>query len=117
MRTLQNGTGAFQKVGECLYRYSNGVYYGRIRVDGKEIKRSLRTTDKALAKRRLGEFRDEQRQTDRSQGKITLGDLCTLYLQTVQHQKPKTVERKSAIIARVRNDWPTGELTQVSKIK
>ena len=53
MKTLQNGAGAFQKAGECLYRYSNGVYYGRIRVDGKEIKRSLRTTDKALAKRRI----------------------------------------------------------------
>ena len=35
MRTLQSKIGAFQKVGECLYRYSsNGVYYARIRVDG-----------------------------------------------------------------------------------
>jgi integrase len=135
MRIVQSNGGAFQKVGECLYRYSNGVYYGRIRVEGKEIKRSLRTTDKALAKRRLAEFRDEQRQTDRSQGKITLAELCKRYLATVQHQKPKTVERKAAIIARIapsavprsdgkgddadarRSDWPTGELTQVGKIK
>jgi integrase len=135
MRTLQNSTSAFQKVGECLYRYSNGVYYGRIRVDGKEIKRSLRTADKALAKRRLSDFRDEQRQTDRSQGKMTLAELCKRYLLTVRHQKPKTVERKTAIIERIapsavprnnkessdaplqRGDWPTGELTQVGKIK
>ena len=121
-------------MGECLYRYSNGVYYGRIRVEGKEIRRSLRTTDKILAKRRLAEFRDEQRQTDRSQGRITLAELCKRYLETVQHQKPKTIERKTAIIARIapaavprngsngdafkrRSDWPTGELTQVGKIK
>ena len=91
MRTLQSSPDAFQKVGECLYRYSNGVYYGRIRVDGKEIKRSLRTTDKALARRRLSEFRDEQRQTDRSQGRITLAELCKRYLLTVQRQKPKKV--------------------------
>jgi len=132
MRTLQSNKGAFQKVGECLYRYSNGVYYGRIRVDGKEIKRSLRTTDKALAKRRLSDFRDEQRQTDRSQGRITLAELCKRYLLTVQRQKPKTVERKTAIVARIApsavpNDnsdtsprtshWPTGELTQVGKVK
>jgi integrase len=132
MRTLQSSPDAFQKVGECLYRYSNGVYYGRIRVDGKEIKRSLRTTDKALARRRLSEFRDEQRQTDRSQGRITLAELCKRYLLTVQRQKPKTVERKTAIIARIApsalpqngNDtaprtshWPTGELTQVGKVK
>src|SRR5258707_15750430 len=93
MRRLQRSTAAFQKVGECLYRYSNGVYYGRIRVDGKEIKRSLRTTDRVLAKRMLSEFRDEQRQTDRSQGRITLAELCKRYLLTVQRQKPKTVER------------------------
>jgi hypothetical protein len=42
MRTLQIKDGAFEKVGECLYRYSNGVYYARIKIDGKEIKRSLR---------------------------------------------------------------------------
>src|SRR5436190_10522352 len=141
MRVLQSSPDAFQKVGECLYRYSNGVYYGRIRVDGKEIKRSLRTTDRVLAKRRLSEFRDEQRQTDRSQGRITLAELCKRYLLTVQRQKPKTVERKTAIIARIApsavlqiamaklglsseetargttSHWPTGELTQVGKVK
>jgi len=117
MRTLQNGTGAFQKVGECLYRYSNGVYYGRIRVDGKEIKRSLRTTDKVLAKRRLSEFRDEQRQTDRSQGKLTVAELCDRYLQTIQNQKLKTIERKTLIVRRIKEHWPTGRLSQVAKVR
>jgi hypothetical protein len=83
VRTLQSSTGAFQKVGECLYRYSNGVYYGRIRVEGKEIKRSLQTTDRELARRKLAEFRKEQRQIDRSAGKLTLDALCDRYLQTV----------------------------------
>jgi hypothetical protein len=47
MRTLQSKIGAFQKVGECLYRYSsNGVYYAWIKHEGKEVKRSLRTTDR-----------------------------------------------------------------------
>ena len=118
MRTLQSKLGAFEKVGECLYRYSsNGVYYGRIRVEGKEIKRSLETSDPALARRKLARFKDEQRQIDRSQGKLTLAELCDRYLKTVQHQKPKTVERKTFIVGRIKNNWPTGRLTQVSKIK
>jgi hypothetical protein len=72
MRAPQESTGSFQKVGDCLHRYSsNGVYYARIRVEGKEIKRSLETTDRPLARRRLAEFRDEQRQINRSQGKLT----------------------------------------------
>jgi hypothetical protein len=46
--------GGFEKVGECLYRYSStGGYYARIKSAGKEIRRSLVTTDRDLAKRRL----------------------------------------------------------------
>ena len=57
MGRLQSNIGVFQKVGECLYRYSSGgVYYARIRVDGKEIKRSLETTDRAIAQRELARF-------------------------------------------------------------
>jgi integrase len=117
MRTLQRKLGVFEKVGECLYRYSNGVYYARIKADGKDIKRSLKTTDRALAQRALAAFRDEQRQIDRSQGKLTLTELCDRYLKTVQHQRPKTVERKAFIVGRIKTDWPTGRLTQVGKIK
>jgi integrase len=118
MSTPSNTVGTLEKVGECLYRYSsNGVYYARIKTDGKEIRRSLETTDRDLAKRRLADLRDRQRQVDRSQGKVTLAELCDRYLATVQHQKPKTVERKSLIVRRIKDDWPTGSLTQISKVK
>jgi integrase len=118
MKALQRKVGVFQKVGECLYRYSsNGVYYARIKTDGKEIKRSLETTDRAIAQRQLASFKDEQRQIDRSQGKLTLAELCDRYIKTVQHQKPKTVERKTFIVGRIKRDWPTGKSTQIAKIK
>jgi integrase len=117
MEKPHNGA-QLQKVGECLYRYpSNGVYYARIKIDGKEIKRSLGTTDRALARRKLSALKDELRQIDRSQGKLTLAELCDRYLKTVQHQKPKTIERKTFIVGRIKNDWPTGKFTQISKIK
>jgi len=118
MKTLQSKIGAFQKVGECLYRYSsNGVYYARVKTDGKEIKRSLQTTDPAIARRELTHFKNEQRQIDRSQGKLTLAELCDRYLKTVQHQKPRTIERKTCIVARIKRDWPRGRFCQVAKIK
>src|SRR5437899_10555878 len=118
MREPKPLVGAFQKVGECLYRYSsNGVYYARIKSGGKEIRRSLETTDRELAKRELARFKDEQRQIDRSQGKLTLAELCDRFLKTIQHQKPKTIERKTLIVRRIKRDWPTGSLTQVAKIK
>ena len=110
--------GVFQKVGEPLYRYSsNRVYYARIKVGGKEIKRFLRTTDPALARRNLAALKDELRQTDRSQGRVTLAELADRYLETIRHQKPKTVERKNYIIRRVKQDWPSGALTQLTRIR
>jgi integrase len=118
MRTSRSKNGSFQKVGECLYRYSpNGVYYARIKADGKEIKRSLETTDRVFANRKLRVFRDQQRQIDRSRGNLTLAELCDRYLLTIQHQKPKTIERKTLIVGRIKADWPTGRLTQVGKVK
>jgi integrase len=118
MKTTERKNGELHRVGESLYRYSsNGVYYARIKTDGKEIRRSLRTTDRALARRNLAALKDELRQVDRSQGRVTLAELCDRYLKTIQHQKPKTVERKTFIVARIKRDWPTGAPTQITRIK
>jgi len=109
---------AFHKVGECLYRYSsNGVYYARFESSGKEIRRSLRTTDRASAQRALAWLKQEREQIDPAQGKLTLAELCDRYLATIQHQKPKTIERKTLIVGRIKKHWPAGRLTQVAKVK
>jgi site-specific recombinase XerD len=108
---------AFRKVGSCLYRYRNGTYYARFKCNGKEILRSLQTTDRKLAERNLADTKEQQSYVDQSQGKLTLEGLCDRYLKTVQHQKPKTVERKTFIVSRIKSNWPTGKLTQVAKIK
>src|SRR5205814_8165827 len=102
MRTRQNMS-AFQKVAECLYRYSsNGVYYARFESGGKEIRRSLRTTDRASAQRALAWFKEERKQVDPAQGKLTLGELGDRYWETIQQQRPKTVQRKAPISPRLK---------------
>jgi len=35
----------------------------------------------------------------------------------MQHQKPKTIERKSLIIRRIKSQWPGGRLIQVTRVK
>jgi integrase len=111
-------SGVFRKVGECLYRYSsNGVYYARFKSDGKEFRRSLETTDPAEARRKLAAEKQKERHTDRSQGKLTLRELCDRWLKTMQGSKPKTLEQKSYVVARIKNEWPAGNLVQVGKIK
>lgn len=118
MRHAGDTLSPFQKVGECLYRYSsNGVYYARIKSGGKEIRRSLETTDRETAKRELARLRDEQRHIDRSRGKLTLHELCERYLKTVQHHRPTTIAQKALINRRMQDNWPGGAQTQISKIK
>jgi len=118
MRQPQTDVGPFQKVGECLYRYSsNGVYYARIKTGGKEIRRSLGTTDPALARRNLTKLRREQSQIDRSKSRLTLFELCETYLKTIQHQKAETIERKTYIVNRIMGEWPGGAKMQLGKVK
>jgi hypothetical protein len=47
-----------KKVGPNLYRTTSGIYYLLVKRGGKQFRRSLRTTDQALARRRLREFQD-----------------------------------------------------------
>jgi integrase len=118
MRPDKDKPGTFQKVAECLYRYtSNGVYYARIKANCKEIRRSLGTTDRAHAMRELRVFKEQQSQIDRSKSRMTLAELCDIYLRTIQHQKLRTVQRKTLICSRIKSDWPTGSQIQIGKIK
>jgi integrase len=117
MEVYSSNKGTFRKVGECLYRYSNSVYYARFKVDGKEIRQSLKTTDRKLAERELKKRKEQQSQIDRSKSKITLAELCNQWLETVQDSKPKTLEQKNYIAARIKEHWPAGSLVQVAKIK
>ncbi len=41
------------RVGECLWRHQSLIYYAIVRVGGKQIKRSLKTKDRIIAKNKL----------------------------------------------------------------
>jgi hypothetical protein len=60
MGVLKSKSNTFQKVGECLHRYSNGIYYARIEIQGKDIQRSLKTTDPDFSRRAPAAFLHEQ---------------------------------------------------------
>src|SRR5207248_8995176 len=88
----------FEKVRgtECLYRYRpNGKYYARFVVNGKEVRRSLRTTDRDFAKRELGRVQRQQEIVDPAAGNVTLAALSARYVGTVGYHADKTVSRKA----------------------
>ena len=118
MGATEKKSGAFENVGECLYRYiPTGKYYARFESNGREIRRSLATTDRALAKRRLA---DLQRATARTSGqgdKLSLAELCDRYLATTRSQAGATIYRKEAIARRIKADWPGGAEVSIAKVQ
>jgi integrase len=89
----------FKRVGECLYRIHTGGYYALIKVGGKQIKRSLRTNDQALAKRRLKELREKASGLILDRKKITFKTIAErwLALQKVD-LKPASHKRRESTV-------------------
>jgi integrase len=87
-----NSTQRFKKVGPNLYRDPAGRYYLLVKRSGKQFRRSLKTTDAALAKRRLREFQDRATQlsTDGTNSSIRFEDLAQRWLAS------KTAELKAS---------------------
>ena len=109
MTSTPKQLGHFEKAGECLYRYStSGTYYAFVRHQGKLNRRSLGTGDKALAKRRLNELRQDLGRIDFKAGRVTVAELADRFLASIQHLAPKTLVYKTAILKRIKSGWPSG---------
>ena len=49
------------RVGETSYRSEAGSYFAVVKHQGRQIRRSLKTTDRGIARRKLAEFRQQLR--------------------------------------------------------
>ncbi len=119
MRNDESDERPFEKVRgvECLYRYrATGAYYARFQVNGKEVRKSLRTTDRQIAKRELAKIHSEQLQIDPSLRKLTLAGLADIYLKTVAGRSASTVAQKERVCERIKNRWPGGSLISINKV-
>lgn len=87
----------FRKVAENLYRLeSSGTYYALFKRAGKQIRRSLKTSDAALARRRLNDLRDKVARLSQTKGtsKLTFGTLAERWLTNHRaHLKEKSISR------------------------
>jgi len=118
MKALQENGGPFEKVGECLYRYKpSGVYYARIKKNGKEIRHSLETTDRALAKRKLADKHRELDHIDPAAGKITVEELLNRYTAMLRNLDRSTLEKQKHISNRFKRSWQPGLKQQVRDAK
>jgi integrase len=109
---------ALKRISLGLYKYeSSGVYFAHVRASGKLHRKSLRTTDRKLADRRLSEFRRKISRIDTRLGRITLAAMADLYLQTIEHRSHSTKKARRGIIARLKNTFHGADSLSLGEIK
>jgi len=122
----QSKSGPWQKTHYSnLLRYkSSGTYFARIRINGKLIRRSLKTTALSVAKLRLGDLEKGERQTAEIQiscvdGRMTFGDALAIYEQRLKGDisiKPRTREYHEQRIKALTASWAELKQTEVRNI-
>jgi integrase len=95
------------KSASCLYRYNpSGQYFARVRFGRKLYRKKLGTTDHALAKRKLADFRRDLGRTDARAGNTSFGAVLDKYEQTIGKLSEKTRKDKRSIIGKLKATWP-----------
>jgi integrase len=98
-----------------LIRYvPSGIYYARLRVKGKLIRKSLKTDLLSVGKLRLADFEKQERQRAESAdsvsaGKMTVNDAIKIHRQRVAGDaslKPRTRQYHDQRIAALLKSWP-----------
>ena len=90
-----------KRVGECLYRSQNSnIYYAIFKKGGKQIKRSLRTTDGPLARRKLKDLKDQVVSLPTgSSGKASFSEIAERWLKAASlTMKPSSATRQAGVV-------------------
>jgi len=89
----------FTYVAPYLYRTEAGVYYGKIKRNGKIHQKSLDTSDFQTAKINLKEFQKEVETKDQTAPDMLFQDFAAQWLESVKpHLKPNTYRRKQVSV-------------------
>ena len=100
---------SFPKV-PCLLQYvSNDNYYGRIRVNGKLIRESLKTTVWTTAKLRLADLQKDQRENSNKIQIPKFADAVELFKSALEHDtslKPQSKKYRLWCLGKLQKTWP-----------
>jgi len=108
-----------QRVGECLYRsQSSQTYYAIIKRGGKQIKRSLKTKDGALARRRLAELLEQSVALSQCENSgISFAALADQWLTAAgTSMKPSTKLRAKGVVKSLNRFLKTVETRRITKV-
>lgn len=110
--------GLYERVAPNLYRHSlNGRYYGVKKISGKRKERSLKTSDRQIANRRLREWLDNLHKIDSEMEKTTLRQLLQSFQSTYLGKSESTRESNQYISEKFKIGWLHGLDIEVRNIR
>ena len=99
MKHSKSQTGTFERVAECLYRYSTtGAYFAVFKLKGRQTRVNLQTRDLASAKRKRDAEKTKLIKTDQDKRNCTLGEYVKTYLETKSQLAAKTRHRYGRVL-------------------
>ena len=108
-----------------LIRYvPSGIYFARIRVRGKLIRRSLKTDVVSVAKLRLADLEKNEREAaevreSASKGRMTFGDALDIFKTQTEAShllKPSAKHYRAEVVTAILKSWPELKARDVRKI-
>ena len=113
-------TTSYLKVAECLYRNeSSGSYYAWLTKSGKKIRKSLKTTDRKHADRRLRTLREQITGLDFSKGKskLTFENLADEWLKNITvGLKESSARRRQTSVKQLKNYFKGLEVRKITRL-
>jgi len=104
------------KVAPCLYRYRGGTYYSLLKHHGKQIRRSLETTDRKLAERRLAKAKEDLTKINPSVSRRTIDEHLPTHEKTLGGVA-STISRKKHYLKKFITEWPKDAPREIRHIK
>lgn len=102
----------------CLYRNTRtGAYYAEKKVKGKRKEKSLDTTDRKIAERRLKEWIANLDKVDVEVEKTTLRHLFQSFLRVNQGKSDSSKGINNMVLGELAKWWPHGMDTQVRSVR
>jgi integrase len=103
-----------------LIRYKpSGTYFGRVRVNGKLIRRSLETHVLTVARLKLSDFLQDHRRLAVNKGQSVKGEVIIEMLKKEiegdHNNKPRTKLYKQEVLAALKKTWPELYSTDIAK--
>jgi len=103
---------------------SSKIYFARVKIGGRLIRKSLDTPLMSVARNRLADLIKQEREraevaTPDVQGRLTFGEAVKIYLERLDGNpdlKPSTKKYRRQCVAAILKTWPGLEATELRKI-